>query len=74
MKPESQEKRPRPSPFLKYTGMAFQMGLIIAGGVILGSWLDGQYVNETPWFTISIGLFSIFAALYLTLRDLIKGK
>ena len=71
---ENQKKRHQPNPYIKYSGIAFQMGAIIAVGVLLGQWLDERAANETPWYTIGIGLFSIFAALYLTLRDLLKSK
>ena len=71
---KNQKKKPQLNPYLKYTSIAFQMGAIIALGVLLGQWLDEQAANETPWYTLCIGLFSIFAALYLTLRDLLKGK
>lgn len=69
---ENQKKKPQLNTYLKYSTLAFQMGGIIVAGVLLGSWLDKRSANETPWFTISIGLFSIFAALYLTLRDFLK--
>lgn len=76
--PEKDQKKKEPkqplNAYLKYTAMAFQMGAIIAGGVLLGSWIDGRVENETPWYTIGVGLFSIFAALYLSLKDLIKNQ
>ncbi len=59
---------------MKYSGMAFQMGIIIAGGVFFGSWLDKRAEHETSWYTIGIGLFSIFVALYVSLKDLLKTK
>ncbi len=67
-----QKKKPQLNSYIKYSTLAFQMGGIIVAGVLLGSWLDKRNANETPWFTIGIGLFSIFAALYLTLRDFLK--
>ena len=69
---KNQKRKPQPNPYVKYSAIAFQMGAIIAAGVLLGRWLDERAVNETPWYTLGIGLFSIFAALYLTLRDLLK--
>ncbi len=76
---ESQkEKNPKktsdkePGDFARYTGMAFQMiGIILVttwGGVKLDK-LTGW---STPVFTIVLSLFGVFAALYVTLKDLIK--
>lgn len=76
-KKEPQEQKPNENSlnsYIRYTAIAFQMGAIIGGGVWLGSWLDERQGNETPWYTIGIGLFSIFAALYLSLKDLLKAK
>jgi F0F1-type ATP synthase assembly protein I len=50
------------------------MAGIIGGGVWLGYWLDGRYNTQTPWFTIGIGLFSIFVALYISLKDFFKKQ
>ena len=55
---------------MKYSGMAFQMGIIILIGTYAGTWLDKRFQTETPWFTVILALLSIFAALYLTLKDL----
>ena len=71
---KQKENKQQLNNYLRYSAMAFQMGAIIALGAWLGSWLDERVENQTPWYTIGIGLFSIFAALYLTLKDLIKGK
>jgi F0F1-type ATP synthase assembly protein I len=65
--------------WLKYSGMAMQMGIIILLGALAGRWLDQRMHNATPWFTILFSLLAIAAALYLSLRDFIqpskpKGK
>lgn len=71
---QNQKKKPQLNAYIKYSTMAFQMGGIIAAGVLLGSWLDERFESKTPWYTIGVGLFSIFAALYITLRDFLKSK
>lgn len=55
---------------MKYSGMAIQMGVIILVGTYAGSWLDERMQTSTPWFTVGLALLSIFAALYITLKDL----
>lgn len=76
-KPQDPEKKNGKKPplndYVKYTAIAFQMVAIIALGTWVGYWLDQKYETETPWFTIAIALLSVFAALYLTLKDFI-GK
>jgi hypothetical protein len=37
-------------------------------------WLDEKMETATPWFTVGLALFSIFAALYVTLKDLFSKK
>lgn len=56
--------------YLKYSGMAFQMGVIILVGALLGRKLDTYFHSSKPWFTVVLSLLAIFAALYTTLKDL----
>lgn len=58
--------------YARYSGMAIQMGGIIGGGTWLGVWLDEQTTMEFPLFTLILSLFSVFAAIYLVLKDLIQ--
>ena len=55
---------------MKYSGMAIQMGVIILLGVYAGKWLD-EYFQTAPYLLVVMALFSIFAALYSTLKDLL---
>ena len=55
---------------MKYSGMAIQMGVIILVGVYAGKWLD-EHFQTTPYLTVALALFSIFAALYTSLKDLL---
>ena len=71
-KKRSEERKPLEN-YVKYSAIGFQMAAIIGGGVYLGYWLDGKSERAFPLYTVVIGLFSIFAALYLTLKELI-GK
>lgn len=64
----------RPNPFLHYSSMAVQMAAIIGLSAYAGSKLDSKYATEKPWFTMGLSLFGIAAALYLTLRDLLRKQ
>lgn len=55
---------------MKYSGMAMQMGVIILIGVYAGKYLD-EYFETEPYLLVTMALFSIFAALYSTLKDLL---
>ncbi|MEQ8703014.1 MAG: AtpZ/AtpI family protein [Phaeodactylibacter sp.] len=57
--------------YLKYSGMAIQMGVIILIGTFAGQQLDARFQTERPYLTVLFALLSIFAALYLTLKDIL---
>ncbi|MBQ7735836.1 MAG: AtpZ/AtpI family protein [Bacteroidales bacterium] len=52
-----------------YSGMAFQMGVIIAGGTYGGIKLD-EWLNLSPLFTIVCALASIALAMYVMINKL----
>lgn len=60
--------------YARYSGMAIQMGLIILIGTFLGKKLDAYFQTERPYLTVALALLSIFAALYVALKDLFTGK
>jgi len=63
-----------PNMYLKYSGMAFQMGAIILVGAIAGQKLDKYAHTTQPWFTLVFSLLSIFAALYVSLKDFLVSS
>lgn len=69
---KKEEIRKGAQSYMKYSGMAIQMGVIILVGTYFGRWLDERFETQTPWFTVGLALFSIFAALYVSLKDLFK--
>ena len=58
--------------YVKYSGMAFQMGAIIAIATWGGLKLDKLAGFETPIFTIILSLLGVFGAIYSVLKDFIK--
>lgn len=60
--------------YLKYSGMAVQMGVIMLIGTFAGQQLDARFQTERPYLTVLFALLSIFAALYLTLKDILSPK
>lgn len=58
--------------YARYSGMAFQMLIIILIAVWGGTRLDKILERKTPVFTIVLSLLGVFAALYTSLKDFIK--
>jgi hypothetical protein len=54
--------------------MGFQMLFIILLGVWGGIKIDAWMVLQFPVFTILFSILSVFGAIYLVIRDLIKKK
>jgi|OM-RGC.v1.034424710 F0F1-type ATP synthase assembly protein I len=67
---QNDQGRKRVQNYMKYSGMAMQMGIIILLGVFAGQKLD-EYFQTSPFLTVTLALLSIFAALYSTLKDLL---
>lgn len=61
---KEKEKKKQLSNWAVYSGIAFQMMVVILGGVLLGVWLDEKYENKYSAFTISCSLLGVFIALY----------
>lgn len=58
--------------FLKFSGLAFQMALIICVGSCSGNKLDAFLEKDTPLYTITFSLLSVFLALYFVLKEAIS--
>ncbi len=69
-----EKRQPKADAYLKYSGMAFQMGIIILIGALAGQKLDSHFHTERPYFTVALSLLAIFGALYITLKDFFTGN
>ncbi|MGD0340569.1 MAG: AtpZ/AtpI family protein [Bacteroidales bacterium] len=76
---ESQKKKNQTKPenkglrdFGRYSGLAFQMVAIILLTTLGGVKLDKLTGWKTPVFTIILSLLGVFAAIYFSIKDLIK--
>ena len=70
-KPEDLKKKPL-NNYLKYSAMSFQMAAIVLLLTLGGMKIDHYFGMKFPVFTLVFCLFSIVAALYLSLKDFIK--
>jgi hypothetical protein len=60
--------------YARYTGMVFQMIVIIGIMAFVGVKLDERRGSETPIFTAILSLIGVLAALYTSLKDFIGKK
>ncbi|MFM7661169.1 MAG: AtpZ/AtpI family protein [Bacteroidota bacterium] len=60
------------SPFIKFSSLGIQMGIIIAFFTWLGVYLDEKFQLRTPWLTICLSLFGVCSSLYLVIKEVIK--
>lgn len=60
------------NPILRYSGMAFQMLSVIVCLTLAGKYLDSWMGNKFPGFTVGFVIFSVFASVYLSIRDFLK--
>lgn len=66
---DSKKKKETLNKFIRFSTIAFEMGLIIGGGTYGGVYLDREFNLETPIFTIILSLLSVFIALYLVIKQ-----
>lgn len=65
-------KRPQSNAFMRYSGMATQMGITIALGVWGGMKLDEKFSGGGKGFTLTLSLVSVIVAMYMAIKDLMK--
>ncbi len=56
--------------FVRYSSMAFEMGIIIFAGAFGGLKLDEYFGTQKPWFTVGLSLFAVFASIYIVIKSL----
>ena len=71
---KSKEQNNPLNSYAKYSGLAFQMGGVIAVAVWGGIKLDKMVGTDKQIFTVIFSLFGVFTAIYLAVKDLIIKK
>ncbi|WP_272150871.1 AtpZ/AtpI family protein [Tenacibaculum aiptasiae] len=65
-------KRKPLNKYIRFTTIAFQMGLTIYLGSLLGEWLDTKYPNEGGLYTKVCTLVAVFLAMYSVIQQVTK--
>jgi F0F1-type ATP synthase assembly protein I len=60
--------------YARYSGMAFQMIIIIAAFVWAGKKIDDYFFQSRRIFIIILSLLGVFISIYIVLKDLLKVK
>jgi len=60
------------NPYLKYSGLAFEMLAVIGISVFAGKKIDEYFGNETPWVTLILVFLFLGGYLYKLVVDLSK--
>jgi len=55
--------------YLKFSGMAFQMIVIIGLFAFVGYKIDESAHHSTKWVTAALSLIGVFISLYLVIRS-----
>ncbi|MBA9076188.1 MULTISPECIES: AtpZ/AtpI family protein [Rufibacter] len=73
-KPLKEEEESNVKPYLKYSGLAFQMIAIMGVAAFGGRKLDAYFQNQTPWWTLALLVVAVFASMYSVIVSLTKKK
>lgn len=73
-KNNEQKRQDSIKPYVKYSGMAFQMIGALVLAAFGGRKLDEYVGNEKPWFTIGLLLIAVIATTILTIISITKNK
>ncbi|MBK7130090.1 MAG: AtpZ/AtpI family protein [Crocinitomicaceae bacterium] len=66
------KKKQGPNPYIRFSSVGVQMGLMIGAGAWGGSALDNYLKYQKPVFTIVFSLLAIGISLFLVIREAIR--
>ena len=58
--------------YLKYSGMAFQMIVVLLIAAYAGQWLDKHFNSTQPWFTLVLLLIGVTASMYIIIKTVTR--
>ena len=69
---EKKENENSAKNYIKFSGIALQMGATIFLMAYLGKWLDERYPADKKWFTMFLTILGVSISLYNVIRQLNK--
>lgn len=58
--------------WLRLTGLGFELAASIAGGVLIGWWIDRR-LGSSPKATVALGLVGLLGGLYNLIRTALRS-
>ena len=68
------KKQKNLNDYARFSGIAFQMAVIILAGTFGGIKLDNILKLQVPLFTIILSLLSVGLAIYIVIKEFIAKK
>lgn len=68
------ERSSLPADIARYSGMAFQLFLVLWLAYKAGNWVDSKLETEKPLATIGLLLLAIFSYLYYIIKQTSKPR
>ncbi len=56
--------------YIRFSGIAFQLGATIYLAAYLGKWLDAKYLTSKKWFTMGLILVAMIVSIWNIARQL----
>lgn len=69
---KNKEPKKQLNKFIRFSGIALQMGLTIYLGSLLGEWLDTKYDTQNLLFTKICTLVAVFVAMFSVIYTVIN--
>lgn len=73
-KAANKANRKQAKAYLRYSGLAIQMGVVIAFFAWLGQQLDEATQTAKPYWTTGMALLGVGVALYFLIVDVLRQK
>ncbi|MBD3749917.1 MAG: AtpZ/AtpI family protein [Sphingobacteriales bacterium] len=69
-KKSTKNQKPSLNTYAKYSGLGFQMIVVIALFTFAGHQLDTTQHTQTPFYTAGLGLIGVLVSLYIIIKGL----
>ena len=70
----NQKQKKQLNNYAKFSGIAFQMFVIIGIGTYTGVKLDQRFPNKYNLYTVFLSLFAVILAIFIVIRRIISSS